>query len=195
MTQNFIDKPITYSGNVILKIVDLHTKKVISQKFIKNAGTYSLFKFIGNCLINQFETNNRPRYIDASAELTTLDSNGLHFTSTLYYRSLINNIKLEDESHSITLQNSTIFTQLLPHVKYSTTILKGQIQSNNQIKSLVLSNSPDISDNSESILAWINLPETDQIQIGDNQALFVEWDLSFNNYVSNELDKTSIVQN
>lgn len=195
MTQNFIDKPITYSGNVILKMVDLRTKKVISQKFIKNAGTYSLFRFIGSCLINQFESNNRPRYIDASAALTTLDNIGLHFTSTLYYRSLINNIKLEDESHSITLQNSTTFTQVLPHVKYSTTILKGQIQSNNKIKSLVLSNSPDISDNSESILAWINLPEDDQIEIGDNQALFVEWDLSFNNYVSNELNNTTTVQN
>ena len=59
----------------------------------------------------------------------------------------------------------------------------------NGVTALALFNSPNMQDVSSSMLAWINLTtesgELDPIYIQDNQAILVEWDLSFDNYIKN----------
>ena len=60
------------------------------------------------------------------------------------------------------------------------------------IKALALFNSPDLSDKSTAMLAWINITDDqgnpDPIKIDNNQAILIEWDLSFDNYIRNIID-------
>ena len=63
----------------------------------------------------------------------------------------------------------------------------------NGLVALALFNSPDLSDSTSSMLAWINLTDVngdpDPIMIEDNQAILIEWDLSFDNYIKNIIEE------
>ena len=60
------------------------------------------------------------------------------------------------------------------------------------LSALALFNSPDLSDNSSTLLAWINITDDlgnpTPINIENNQAILIEWDLSFDNYIKNIID-------
>lgn len=186
MILNNIDDNFIYSGNVTLSVKDIKRNKIIQTKHIKNAGTEYLFKFLCNCLAGTFDGTKKPRYLDAS---DSQYSNNL--SSNLYYRSILTNIKVIPSSESITLQDGSTINIPQYHVRYSATILQNQVNSAKKtIKCLVLCNSPDYSDVTSSILAYIDIADENGengIEIGDNQALIIEWDLSFNNYIKNQL--------
>ena len=183
---------ISYTGKVTVKKYDTKRKKVISTQIIKNAGTKNLFKFLCECLIGNYTLNNRPRYLDASHNaIQSTDGNATSFSSNLYYRSILNNSNLVYIDEAIPLSTGETLNVSYPHIRYSCTILRGQLDSdalNEGINSLVLCNSPSINDTSDSILAWISLNEDETITIENNQALLIEWDLSFDNYISNSLN-------
>ena len=166
---------ISYNGQVTIKIYDKKRKKIIDTKKIKNNGTLSLFKFLCRCLIDNYESNQRPRYLDASSDIIEMTSKTQiqKFNSCLYYRSILTPSPLLERVDNV-------------YVKFSAQILRGQLNSSGSdvIKSLVLTSSPDSSDTSSSILAWINLPEEAQIEIGENQTILIEWQLAFNNYLN-----------
>ena len=186
MILNNIDDNFIYSGNVTLSVKDIKRNKIIQTKHIKNAGTEYLFKFLCDCLAGNFDGTKKPRYLDAS---DSQYSNNL--SSNLYYRSILTNIKVIPSSQNIKLQDESNISITQYHVRYSATILQNQINSSkNVIKCLMLCNSPDQTDVSSSILAHINIADDNGengIEIGDNQALIIEWDLSFNNYIKNQL--------
>lgn len=189
-----VSPSISYSGKVNIKVYDMKKKKILSSKTIKNHGTINLFKFLCSCLINQYESNNRPRYLDASASLieTSNATKINNFNSCLYYKSILNNSNLlHQELETITTEEGERLSENY-YCKFSATILKGQLigyEDEYSIKSLVLSNSQSKYDNTNSILAWINLKEGEEISIGDSQAILIEWELSFNNYVTNAISE------
>ena len=179
---------ISYSGQVTIKIYDKKRKKIIGTKKIKNNGTLSLFKFLCRCLIDNYESNQRPRYLDASSDIIEMTSKTQiqKFNSCLYYRSILTPSPLLERVEQDTQSSGNIMNSNNVYVKFSAQILRGQLNSSGSdvIKSLVLTSSPDSSDTSSSILAWINLPEEAQIEIGENQTILIEWQLAFNNYLN-----------
>lgn len=181
---------IYYTGTVTIKLKNLKTNKILDTRVIKNAGTSNLFQYLCSCLIGQFEANNRPRYLDASSLLYSTTS-GYNFNSNLAYRSIISNSNLASNSEEITTSSGGTYNEIVWHAKYSATILRNQLDTAAQtegIKSLALFNSPVIdADNSGSLLAWIDILE-DPIIIGDKQAILIEWDMSFSNYIKNALE-------
>lgn len=177
---------LSYNGKVTIKTYDKKRKKIVNTKIIKNNGTLNLFKFLCNCLIGQYTSNNRPRYLDASASVIkpSTETEITEFKSCLYYRSILTPANLlETKTNTLETSSGNIESANV-YVKFSTQILKGQLDSTSAdqgIKSLVLTNSPQMEDSTSSVLAWINLPE--DITIGENQTVLIEWDLSFNNYI------------
>ena len=199
MGNNELNSNFTYTGKVTLKIQDLKSKKIISQREIKNSGTINLFHFLCNCLTGNYETSKRPRYLDASSNKinSSTPNNQNNFSSTLYYRSIISSANVKLGSSNIETAENAINTEYSNyHALFSATILKGQINNTyneGKIKSFALCNSPDITDNTSGIMAWINLDIdnadgiNDEVSLENNQALLVEWDLSFDNYIAARL--------
>lgn len=189
---------LVYSGKVSIKKFNTRTKKVLSTYNVKNAGTVGLFNYLCDCLIGQGKPENRPRYLDASKDLLIVqDEYNVNFSSALYYRSLIQDSAKRNFQDTITLTSGESATFNLPHIQYTAVILASQLQSSTEIKSLALYNTPDMRDNSSnsSLLAWINIPESTEsieLTLEENQALFIEWDLSFNNYVTNDVNNEAI---
>ena len=195
---NILNNSFIYNGEVTIKIKDMKSKKIIETRHIKNAGTKNLFKFLCECLIGDYIANNRPRYLDASASqylfnasLSSVDS----FETNLYYRSILNNANIVREENQVKLTSQITKTLENYHARYSATILKNQMDEEAKNKGLValaLCNSPNLSDNSSAMLAWINITNDqgnpDPINIDDNQAILIEWDLSFDNYIKNIIE-------
>ena len=197
---NTINNPVSYSGVVTIKIQDTKSKKTISSRVIKNAGTKYLFQFLCNCLTGTYDNQKYPRYLDASD--TIIDAQTANtpkeFNSALYFRSILtsaNVLELTGQTLLNTGGNDLVDYSNF-HSKFSCTIMLGQIKTSASggavapIKALALCNSPSSSDNTSTILAWVNLldadGEEDPIEIGNNQAILIEWDMCFNNYISNE---------
>lgn len=196
---NTINNPVSYSGVVTIKIQDTKSKKIISSRVIKNAGTKYLFEFLCNCLTGTFDNQKYPRYLDASDTIINAETANTpqEFNSALYFRSILTSSNvLEIPGYTILNDGgNTPVGYSNFHSKFSCTIMLGQIKTSTSgaaadIKALALCNSPSSSDNTSSILAWVNLlndtGEAAGIQIDNNQAILIEWDMCFNNYISNE---------
>ena len=197
---NTINNPVSYSGVVTIKIQDTKSKKIISSRVIKNAGTKYLFQFLCNCLTGTYDNQKYPRYLDASD--TIIDAQTANtpkeFTSALYFRSILtsSNVLEIPGQTLLNTDGTTLVAYSNFHSKFSCTIMLGQIKTTipgdaaTAIKALALCNSPSSPDNTSTILAWVNLldadGEEDPIEIGNNQAILIEWDMCFNNYISNE---------
>ena len=157
-----INNTFEYHGNVRIRKLNTKNKKVLEEFEIKNEGTQSLFTFLCYALIGDFDQGKMPKYIDASTQ--SKDSKSIE--SALSYRSLITSKKINKIDSNIS-------------ALYTATIAKNQLKANSALKSIYLTNSPSSSDMNDSILAKIDL--TTEVEIADNQALIIEWDLSFTN--------------
>lgn len=195
---NTLNNSFAYNGQVTIKVKDMKSKKILETRHIKNAGTKNLFKFLCECLIGDYIANSRPRYLDASANQYNFSEGSGQinpFENNLYYRSILNNSNIVREENQVKLTSQITTTLENYHARYSATILKNQMDETARkdgITSLALFNSPDLSDKSTTMLAWINITNDqgnpDPINIGDNQAILIEWDLSFDNYIKNIIE-------
>ena len=195
---NTLNNSFAYTGQVTIKVKDMKSKKILETRHIKNAGTKNLFKFLCECLIGNYVANNRPRYLDASSSLYQFSeqlSQINAFETNLYYRSILSNPNIIKEENKVTLTSQITTTLENYHARYSAIILKNQMDETartNGIRSLALFNSPELSDKSTTMLAWINITDdqgnSDPIEINDNQAILIEWDLSFDNYIKNIIE-------
>lgn len=195
---NTLNNSFAYNGQVTIKVKDIKSKKILETRYIKNAGTKNLFRFLCECLIGDYVANNRPRYLDASAhQYHFSESPGQveSFDSNLYYRSILNTANIAREENQVRLTSQSTMILENYHARYSSTILLNQMDGDAReigISSLALFNSPDLADKSTTMLAWINITDDqgneDPIIINDNQAIFIEWDLSFDNYIKNIID-------
>ena len=163
-----VNNNLIYSGKVTITLRDEKNKSVVKKRVYKNAGTTNLFRFLCNCLIGSFEGNKRPSYLDASNSIYELNqaSDLPIFETNLYYRSILSNSNIAKQNETILLDSNQ--TKILSnwHVKYSASILRNQLDETARtdgITTLALFNSPNFSDNSDSILAWINLLDEDGV--------------------------------
>lgn len=198
MENNILNNSFTYSGKVTINKIDIKSKRIIETKIIKNAGTKSLFKFLCDCLTGNFSQNSYPRYLDASSRQVYAASKTTNnqYESCLYFRSILETSNVVEVSGNTLLSDNS--SDQVPytnyHVKYATTIMLGQIKQSettvSEINSLFLCADASKQDTSDNVLAWINLVdangESDPIQIGTNQAILIEWDMSFDNLIPNE---------
>lgn len=195
---NTLNNSFTYNGSVTIKVKDMKSKKILETRHIKNAGTKNLFKFLCECLIGDYVANSRPRYLDASSSQYQFNEGSGQvsgFSTNLYYRSILNNANIVREENQVKLTSQVTQTLENYHARYSATILKNQMDETAKVdglSALALFNSPDLSDNSSTLLAWINITDDlgnpTPINIENNQAILIEWDLSFDNYIKNIID-------
>ena len=191
-----LNNSFTYNGSVTIKVKDMKSKQILEIRHIKNAGTKNLFKFLCECLIGDYVANSRPRYLDASANAFAFTGESSGFSNNLYYRSILNSSNLVKEENGVRLTSQSTVVLENYHARYSTTILRNQMDKtarNDGLVALALFNSPDLSDSTSSMLAWINLTDAAgnpaPIIIEDNQAILIEWDLSFDNYIKNIIEE------
>lgn len=191
-----INDALMYSGKVTVQVKNMKTKKIVSERVIKNAGTINLFEFLCNCLLGQYESSKKPNYLDASAQAynLTTNQNTSGFQSDLFYRSILNDSNKAKITEQVILDDGTLASVFNWHVKFSAALLRNQLNDEartNGITSLALFTNPNLVDNNEAMLAWVNLINEagaiEPIQISENQTILVEWDLSFNNYVKNSI--------
>ena len=195
---NILNNSFTYNGSVTIKVKDMKSKKILETRHIKNAGTKNLFRFLCECLIGDYVANSRPRYLDASSSQYKFNEGSGQvsgFSTNLYYRSILNNANIVREENQVKLTSQVTQTLENYHARYSATILKNQMDETAKVdglSALALFNSPDLSDNSSTLLAWINITDDlgnpTPINIDNNQAILIEWDLSFDNYIKNIID-------
>lgn len=168
---NNIDN-ISYQGIVTIKKVDTKFNIIKDSFRIKNNGTKHLFKYLCDCLIQNYNPSNSPRYLDASAEKLTLSDNDIKdFTSNVTNRSLLSNIEVKESYNNY-------------NVIFSGIILYDQLRDKTAgLKSVVLFPNKNIQDISKP-LAFINIvPEEaeDGITISASEVLIIEWELQFKN--------------
>lgn len=176
-----ITNGLGYSGVVTIKTYSIKNSKILRQQIIKNRGTVDLFKFLCSCLIQQYNGNNAPRYLDASTETIKFKDNSISelepISPALSYKSKLSNIQLVSDFVDSTYADISGKNW---HAVFSANIVFGQLRSATApIKSLQLYASQSSQD-VITPLAYINLEE--EIQLKAGEALIVEWDMSFNNW-------------
>lgn len=166
---------LCYKGIVNLKIINAKNKKVKFTKTIYNNGTDSLFLFLCNCLVQQYDRNYAPIALDASGEEI---KNGDNITTSLAYRCLLSNQGV--------IKNFSINNDVYGYVaRFSTIIPFSAVLSGGSLKNLQLHSSVSSQDKISSLLAYINIPGDDGIKINQGEALLVEWNLGFKNSGNN----------
>lgn len=159
---------LSYIGLVNIKKVDRESNITKDSFTIKNNGTKFLFKYLCDCLIQNFNAVNSPQFIDASSSVLTMSNNNIDtFSSTLTIRSRLSNIEVKQNSDASNYK-----------VVFSSIILYDQVKASSSIKSLVLFPNKNIQDISKP-LAFINMAK--EIKLKPSEVLIIEWELQFTN--------------
>ena len=158
---------ISYQGTVNVKKVDTRYNIVKDSFTIKNNGTKHLFKYLCDCLIQNYNPSNAPQFLDASTN--SIDN----YVSNVTNRSRLSNIEVKptdlESNYNVVFSGIILYDQL----KDKTTGLK----------SLALFPNKNVQDVSRP-LAFINMISENAkegIKLSASEVLIVEWELKFIN--------------
>lgn len=176
---------ISYQGIVNIKIVDTKYNIIKDSFIIKNNGTKHLFKYLCDCLIQNYNPSNAPQFLDASTQYLILDNkNNLaakakdsnstdSYSSGLTNRARLSNVEVK-----------TNFDESNYKAMFSGIILYDQLRDKKEgLRSLVLFPNKNAQDISKP-LAFINMVSKDAkegITLSVSEVLVLEWELQFTN--------------
>lgn len=161
---------ISYQGTVNVKKVDTRYNIVKDSFTIKNNGTKHLFKYLCDCLIQNYNPSNAPQFLDASTSDISLDE---QYVSNVTNRSRLSNTEVKP-----------IDSESNYKVVFSGIILYDQLKDKAAgLRSLALFPNKNIQDISRP-LAFISMISEDAkegVKLSASEVLIVEWELKFIN--------------